>query len=159
MLVPTELFNVILASTNLIAIPFIRKSDYHTTMMLLRFYMISSFIMHLSDTTHGLPGIYPLNNYNELLLHFDKCAYCILVFAFSIKLFSDLFCLQIFVAHSRDLIYSPLHILTIVCIGILSISASELLISNQLVLYTVYHLVWRLCGYYCFQTVLDKFIC
>lgn len=69
--------NIIVASSNLIAVYFVLISETSGTTNNSFIYvpMIASFIYHLAETKHNLPGIYPLNLYAYKLLWVDRiCA-------------------------------------------------------------------------------------
>lgn len=66
--------NLIVSLSNLIAIPLWVKSPSRESHFMI-YPMIASFLYHLSERKHNLPGIYPLNLYHHELLNLDRfCA-------------------------------------------------------------------------------------
>ena len=65
--------NYIVASTNLVPLYYIYhyKMNIHQ-ILLMTLPMCASFIYHLSETKRGLIGLYPINQYSELLLYIDR---------------------------------------------------------------------------------------
>ena len=65
--------NYIVASTNLVPLYYIYhyKMNIHQILLMI-LPMCASFIYHLSETKRGLIGLYPINQYSELLLYIDR---------------------------------------------------------------------------------------
>jgi hypothetical protein len=81
------LINYIVASTNLIALYYVfyyKMNMYQIIQIILP--ACASFIYHLSETKHGLVGLYPINKYSELLLYIDRFLLFYLLLLVYIKL-------------------------------------------------------------------------
>src|SRR5438552_661255 len=69
-----SLINILVSISNLVAIPFIWKKNDNNKYLIF-FPMFASFLYHLAETKHHLPGIYPFNLYINKLLWLDRiCA-------------------------------------------------------------------------------------
>lgn len=69
------MYNYIVSTSNFIALPMMYLSDspYRYFMLLP---LLGSFLYHMAEKRHHLPGIYPFNNYQDELLFFDRlCAF------------------------------------------------------------------------------------
>ena len=133
----TVLANYIVACSNLIAIPL---AEYLKPGQRIIIYlpMFASYIYHLSETKHGLPGISPLNQYTNVLLNIDRF--------FAIK--SVLYVM-------RTIYYKPRIIdkafVLAGLLGTISLMYSErdvyttMEVGNEFI---VYHCIWHVCAYY-----------
>jgi hypothetical protein len=63
--------NILVACTNLVALPLIFTSSNSRRWWML-FPMLASFLYHLAETKHGLPGVKPLNAHAARLLWLDR---------------------------------------------------------------------------------------
>jgi hypothetical protein len=63
--------NILIASSNLIVVPLIYQSRTAGSYWLLM-PAIVSFLYHLAETRHRLPGIYPINRYESFLIKLDR---------------------------------------------------------------------------------------
>ena len=81
--------NIIVALTNIAAIPAIIYSKDALTQAILIGAMIASFLMHISETKHTLPGIYPFNVYANTFLWCDRIMAVITVSYLLIVLYSS----------------------------------------------------------------------
>jgi hypothetical protein len=72
------LVNVLVSLSNLVALPFVTYLNSVGDRSLMLFAMCCSIMMHLSETKHGLPGIYPFNLLSFWFLQLDR-AMCFLV--------------------------------------------------------------------------------
>ncbi len=68
-----HLINIWLAATNVSVVTTIvhSRDEFHTAMAISA--AIASTLMHLSETKHGLPGIFPFNQYSMWFLNIDRC--------------------------------------------------------------------------------------
>jgi hypothetical protein len=130
--------NIIVALSNLIGL-FGFKFDVYGFVLL---YAISaSFIYHLSETKHGLPGIYPLNRYSNEFLNLDR-------FGAFFAIFTAITCGRI----------TP-TVLNYGLVGIITLAISERDIIAEIYGYTVSvsyldfaisHCLWHALAYYCY---------
>jgi hypothetical protein len=75
-----SLINLIVSSSNIYGIlPIWYSSGYYR--LWICSVVIASTLMHLSETKHGLPGIYPFNIYSNEFLWYDR------IMAYSVVLF------------------------------------------------------------------------
>jgi hypothetical protein len=105
--------NIVVALSNLVAIPFMIGIDLgspYALMVLLP--MIASMAYHLGEKKHGLPGIYPFNTMTDALLWVDR------LFAFTSALFMfSVFCNNPYIA--------TLKIWSIIIVALLYLWISE----------------------------------
>lgn len=80
------LCNLLVAASNLFALPtVIAMLDHPLQMLLVNLVMTASTLMHLSERKHGLPGIYPFNEYSRFFLWCDRLlAYAAVAFFLSL---------------------------------------------------------------------------
>ena len=148
------MFNYIVALSNLVALPLIYNNPsvnpfkYFTILP-----MVASFLYHLAETNHGLPGISPLNRYAKLLLTIDR------FFAFV----SSLIVLNLLNICPTLISFANFSTLLIAIVGILSLLYSERDIIRPILIeyklpyqwtlinrfeYTVSHVIWHFTAFY-----------
>lgn len=123
------IINVFVACTNLIALlylPYI-KNVYTVYIMIIP--MIVSILMHLSETKHNLPGVYPFNLYSWWFLQLDRLVAIII------------FLLLLPQANFTSFNCSMLSI------GLLSMYLSEN-IENGYIWFATFHSIWHFVAYY-----------
>lgn len=119
--------NIIIATSNLIGIIPIVKSDNDIERILILSVMCISFFTHISDRTHGLPG-FILGKYSTDLLTMDRIITCIsvLYFLFEYNL--------------------TLRILPHIIIGFTALFLSETMF-NFKYSFAVSHSIWHFCAF------------
>lgn len=130
-------YNIIIAVSNLVLLLLIgnNHSKYKYLSLLP---MMASFIYHLAETKHNLPGIYPLNQYHNLLLNIDR------FFAVGSGL------LIINIIYSKPNILNT-KILSIGILGFLSLINSErdnIGIPISKLEFTITHCIWHFAAFY-----------
>ena len=113
--------------------------------------MIASFIYHLSETKHNLPGLYPLNLISNFLLNIDR----ICAFISALKIICKLY-------------YNPkiinFNFLFCAIIGLFCLFLSECDVGAELLLgpnsfkidglfFVIPHNIWYFCAFYCLNKV------
>lgn len=95
--------------------------------------VVTSILMHLSETKHGLPGIFPFNKMSKLFLWLDRIAAYLALF-FSLTYMMKL----------------NIEIVCVLLLALLSIVTSECIISDQWGLYFIAHSIWHILIYYAY---------
>jgi hypothetical protein len=134
------LVNILVALSNFIGF-------YFSNSILICFPIFASFLYHLAEIKHELPGIYPLNKYSGILLNIDRL-FAIIGFLIVLKNFDKinlklgifgLLCLMI---SERDVIYTNL---TGNYLKMFKVSHFDFLI---------FHCIWHVVAYYILASVL-----
>lgn len=127
--------NIIVALSNFTALFFINRNKFNNYVL---FPMIASFIYHLSETKHNLPGIIYLNQYSFFLLNIDR------FFA----ILSGLYVLSKLIKNPKQ----SINFYMIGIIGVISLLYSEkdyfFPIINETE-YIITHCIWHFSAFYC----------
>lgn len=134
------ILNIIVGYSNFVALLFARKIN---TWVL--FSMFASFIYHLSETKHGLPGLSELNKYSSELLNIDR-------------FFAVTSVIHVF----SKLVRNPKRKNTFYFIGIIGVIC--LLYSEKdyffaeisKIEYLITHCVWHFCAFYCLLEIMEE---
>jgi hypothetical protein len=140
--IDSRYINIIVALSNLSG--FI---DFHLNFygFVLLFAMSASFIYHLSETKHGLPGITPLNQYADKLLMLDR--FGVMIAIFTAAAFGQI---------SRVVIESSL-------VGLAALAFSERDVIGDFIGYPMpvynmeflfFHCVWHIIAYRCYGVMI-----
>jgi hypothetical protein len=125
--------NLCLAMTNLVGLsPFFEATGSDRFFVLLP--LVSSFLFHLSETKHDLPGISPFKEYTHIFLMCDRISACVAV-AWVISRFLD----------HHD-VYIKNGTLSLGVVGFCSMLISETPGINQDVFFLL-HNVWHICAF------------
>lgn len=126
--------NFILALSNIVGF-----ADFHELHLLQKIHVLiiisASTLMHLSETKHGLPGIYPFNQYSQLFLDIDRV----------VAIASFIYFLQIFICKYSEGSINNGDIL-LISTGFLCLTISELNITPQ-ILFIILHTIWHFIAY------------
>lgn len=130
--------NIIVAYSNFIALLAFKKVNNYVFIP-----MMASFIYHLSETKHNLPGISILNNYSEFLLEIDR------FFA----VISGLYVLTKLINHKQKCSFYIIGI-----IGFISLLYSEkdyFYPTINEIEYLITHCIWHFAAFYCLLETLN----
>lgn len=124
--------NLIVASSNLYGFTLFEHIENIYIKAYLLFIIFCSSLMHLSETKHNLPGIYPFNKYSQFFLNLDRI----------VAISAIYYCMYKYIS-----IFKCNDILINAIVGISSLYISENRVKNQL-LFAFFHSIWHIQAYY-----------
>jgi hypothetical protein len=129
--------NIIISFLNFIGL-------YFSNSVLMYFPIFASFLYHLAEIKHTLPGIYPLNKYSNFLLNIDRFFAIIgfLMVLNKIDLKLGIFGILCLMISERDVIYTNL---TGNYLDTFKVTYFDFLI---------FHCIWHIVAYYILASVL-----
>ncbi len=142
--------NILVALSNLYFYFLVKDKNINPV---LYFPMIASFVYHLAETRHKLPGILLLNKYDSYILVFDRIGAAISSLFIVYKLYYYTMLLTFdFIFTSvfgfACLVYSDRDIFAKI---IFNSNNDKIIVSHTE--YTITHIIWHLCAFRCFAHV------
>jgi hypothetical protein len=127
--------NLFVAATNLVVIVLVRslKSPADQSVMIIA--AIASILMHLSETKHHLPGIFPFNKFSWFFLQLDRCT----------AYFSAIYFLRLLIS-LEGIIVSFHQMVALAVMGLISLFVSERIDQGPYV-FMISHGIWHVCAF------------
>lgn len=99
--------------------------------------VLSSSLMHISETKHGLPGVYPFNKYSKQFLWLDRfMAYTPMMYVGYLMLYKKEFMLLMMLLNKYMII------------GTTCLLISERVGTKHKYLFAILHSIWHICAYH-----------
>lgn len=134
------LVNIIVACSNFYAFKHINKFNRYSVNILFLSALTASFLMHISETKHNLPGVYPFNLYTNLFLWADRTIAILCMFLGLIKCLRD---------HRLIKIKGSEFLL-----GLIMLCISEnVQMDKYNILFSITHCIWHFCAYDCLSVI------
>ncbi len=124
-----KMINLVVASSNLVGLYDWSQVDFMILLMI-----VCSVLMHLSETKHGLLGIYPFNLWSYQFLWLDR----IMAYVLTIQTLFYLYYKWNHVSQS---------LLLLGLCGVSLMGISEIIVTNQQIVFMISHSLWLIMAY------------